>query len=68
MSIRAIAKELGISRNTVRKYLLGEAVTTAALHREVAALGYDETQRSVRRFAASLRPARTPEPLAARAV
>ena len=32
MSIRAIARELKISRNTVRKYLRGEAVKTPERH------------------------------------
>lgn len=96
MSIRAIAKELGISRNTVRKYLRGEAVDAApqqgtgrprklvpyegwlrrrveaaapvrlpatVLHREIAAMGYDGSERTVRRFLASLVPAPVPEPL-----
>lgn len=92
MSIRGISRELGISRNTVRKYLRGEAVTkvdrrgpgrprklepyedwlrrrveaaapirlpATVLHREIAAMGFDGTERTVRRFVASLYP--TPE-------
>ena len=87
MSIRAIARELRISRNTVRRYLRGEAVggvghrgpgrprklapyeawlrrrvesaapvrlPATVLHREVAAMGYDGTERTVRRFVAKL--------------
>jgi transposase len=89
MSIRAIARELGISRNTVRKYLRGEAVKTpehrgpgrprklapyenwlkrrvegaapirlpaTVLHREIVAMGFDGTERTVRRFVAGLYP------------
>ena len=85
MSIRVIAKELRISRNSVRRYLRGEAVREVALrnpgrprklasyedwlrrrvegaapirlpatvlNREVAAMGYDGTERTVRRFVA----------------
>jgi len=96
MSIRAIARELNISRNTVRKYLRGEAVKTPArrgpgrprklapyedwirrrveraapirlpstvLHREVAAMGFDGTPRTVQRFVAGLYPAPEPEPV-----
>jgi len=96
MSIRAIARELAISRNTVRKYLRGEAVKVpgrrgpgrprklepyedwirrrvegaapirlpaTVLHREVAAMGFDGTVRTVRRFVASLYPAPAPEPI-----
>lgn len=96
MSIRAIARELGISRNTVRKYLRGEAVKaperrgpgrprklepyedwirrrvegaapirlpSTVLHREVAAMGFDGTSRTVQRFVASLYPAPEPEPV-----
>ena len=33
LGIRAIARELGISRNTVRKYLRGEAVKSAGRRR-----------------------------------
>lgn len=95
LSIRGIGRELGISRNTVRKYLRGEAVkppdrkgpgrprklapyedwirqrVTSAhpirlpatvLHREVAAMGFDGTERTVRRFVASLYPEPVPEP------
>ncbi len=90
MSIRAIAREFGISSNTVRRYLRGEALDAApqqgpgrtrklvpyegwlrrrvaaaapvrlpatVLHREVAAMGYDGCERTVRRFLASLAPA-----------
>ena len=89
MGIRAIARELRISRNTVRRYLRGEAVRevggcgpgrprklapyeawlrrrvesaaparlpATVLHREVAAMGYDGTERAVRRFVAQLHP------------
>lgn len=96
MSIRGIARELKISRNTVRKYLRGEAVSAVTsrgpgrprklapyedwirrrvaaaapiqlpatvLHREVAAMGFDGTVRTVRRFVASLRPPPEIEPV-----
>jgi len=96
MSIRAIARELKISRNTVRKYLRGEAVKlperrgpgrprklapyedwirrrvkgaapirlpATVLHREVRAMGFDGTERTVRRFVSSLYPAAEPEPV-----
>lgn len=96
LSIRAIGRELGISRNTVRKYLRGEAVKppdrrgpgrprklapyedwlrkrvssahpvrlpATVLHREVAAMGFDGTERTVRRFVASLYPEPAPEPV-----
>lgn len=89
MSVRAIAKTLGISRNTVRRYLRGESVKevdkagpgrprklapfedwisrrvssahpiripATVLHREVVAMGYDGTERTVRRFVAGLYP------------
>jgi len=96
MSIRAIARELQISRNTVRKYLRGEAVKAPArrgpgrprklepyedwirrrvegaapirlpatvLHREVAAMGFDGTPRTVQRFVSGLYPTPEPEPV-----
>jgi transposase len=96
LSIRAIARELGISRNTVRKYLRGEAIRPAehrgpgrprklepyedwirrrveaaapivlpatVLHREVTAMGFDGTVRTVRRFMATLRPEPVIEPV-----
>lgn len=96
LSIRGIARELGVSRNTVRKYLRGEAVKVAGrrgpgrprklepyedwlrrrveaaapfrlpatvLCREIRAMGYDGTERTVRRFVASLRPVTEPEPV-----
>lgn len=96
MSIREIARELNVSRNTVRKYLRGEAVKppdagpvgrprklapyedwirrrvegahpvrlpATVLYREVAAMGFDGTERTVRRFVASLYPAPVPEPI-----
>lgn len=96
MSIRHIARELGISRNTVRKYLRGEAVKpptrtgpgrpsklapysdwlrrrvegakpirlpATVLHREITAMGYDGTERTVRRFVAGLYPSPEPEPV-----
>ncbi len=96
MSIRGIAKELKISRNTVRKYLRGEAVKpvprigpgrprklapyedwirrrvegaapirlpATVLQREVAAMGFDGTSRTVQRFVASLYPTPVPEPV-----
>ena len=96
LGIRAIAKELGISRNTVKRYLRGEAVGTAAhrgpgrpcilgryedwlrrrvegaaprclpatvLHREITAMGFAGTVRTVQRFVATLTPAPAPVPL-----
>lgn len=96
MGIRKIARELGVSRNTVRRYLRGEALKAVAqrgpgrprklepyedwlrrrvegaapirlpatvLHREVQAMGFDGTERTVRRFVASLYPAAEPEPV-----
>jgi len=96
MSVRGIARELGVSRNTVRKYLRGDATKpiigqgpgrprklapyedwirrrvegaapirlhATVLHREVAAMGFDGTERTVRRFVASLYPEPTPEPV-----
>lgn len=96
MSIRGIAAELGISRNTVRKYLRNEAVRNplsrgpgrpsklgpyeawlrkrvksaapirlpaTVLHREITAMGYDGTERTVRRFVATLRPVPVEEPV-----
>ena len=96
MSIHAIARELKVSRNTVRKYLRGEAVESVprrgpgrprklapyegwirrrvegaapirlpatVLQREIRAMGYDGTERTVRRFVASLRPVPEVEPV-----
>lgn len=96
LSVRAIAKELGIARNTVRKYLRGEAVKkprqrgpgrprklapyedwlrrrvesampyripATVLQREIRAMGFDGTDRTVRRFVASLYPEAEPEPV-----
>lgn len=96
LGVRAIAKELGISRNTVRKYLLGDAVMTptqrgpgrprklapyenwltrrverakpfripaTVLHREIRAMGFDGTERTVRRFVAGLYPKAEAEPV-----
>ncbi|MBW2510156.1 MAG: IS21 family transposase [Deltaproteobacteria bacterium] len=96
MSVRRIARELGISRNTVRKYLRGNALTevrprgpgrprklgpyedwlrrriraaepirlpATVLHREIAAMGFDGSARSVRRFVARLYPVAEPEPV-----
>ncbi|MCO6411608.1 MAG: IS21 family transposase [Thiogranum sp.] len=96
LSIRAIARELGVSRNTVKHYLRGEAVKPAGsrgpgrprklepyedwlrrrvegaapvrlpatvLHREVVAMGFEGTERTVRRFVAGLQPPPASEPL-----
>jgi len=95
--IRQIARELGVSRNTVRAYLRGQAVRAptdrrgpgrprklapyedwlrrrvqaaapirlpaTVLHREVVAMGFDGTERTVRRFVAGLYPASVVEPV-----
>lgn len=96
LGVRGIARELGFSRNTVRKYLRGEAVSTGlhqgpgrprslapyedwlqkriqaaapvvlpapVLHREIAAMGYTGSERTVRRFCAAIRPEPVKEPL-----
>lgn len=96
MSIRGIARELGISKNTVKKYLRGETVRpperrgpgrprklapyedwlrrrvegaapirlpATVLHREIAAMGFDGTERTVRRFVAGLYPKPEAEPI-----
>lgn len=96
MSIHGIARELSISRNTVRKYLRGDAVKMASamgpgrprtlapyedwlrrrvegaapivlpatvLHREIAAMGFSGSERTVRRFCAALRPAPVDDPV-----
>lgn len=96
LGVRAIARELGISRNTVRKYLRGEALKVkerrgpgrprklepyedwirrrvegaapirlpaTVLHREVQAMGFAGTERTVRRFVAGLYPTPQPEPI-----
>jgi transposase len=96
LSIRAISRELGVSRNTVRKHLRGEAVkppdrrgpgrprklapfedwlrqrvSSAApvrlpatvLHREIVAMGFEGTERTVRRFVADLYPEPVAEPM-----
>jgi transposase len=96
LGIRAIARQLDISRNTVRSYLRGEAVTrperrgpgrprtlepyevwlrkrvaaaapirlpATALHREIRAMGYTGTDRTVRRFLATLYPPAPAEPV-----
>lgn len=96
MSVRGIARELGISRNTVRKYLRGDAVKVperrgpgrprklapyedwlrrrvegaspirlpaTVLYREIAAMGFDGTERTVRRFVAGLYPEPVSEPI-----
>ena len=96
MSIRKIASELGISRNTVRKYLRGNALAevrergpgrpralgpyedwlrrrveaadpirlpATVLHREIAAMGFSGSERTVRRFVAGLYPTPKPEPI-----
>lgn len=96
LGIRAIARQLDISRNTVRSYLRGEAVTgperrgpgrprtlepyeawlrkrvtaaapirlpATALHREIRAMGYTGTDRTVRRFLAALYPPIPVEPV-----
>ncbi|MCC5888411.1 MAG: IS21 family transposase [Gammaproteobacteria bacterium] len=92
-SIRAIARELGIARNTVRSYLRGDVPNRAGafgrprklapfedwlrrrvdaaqplrlpatvLHRELQAIGYSGTERTVQRFIKALYPLETPEP------
>lgn len=97
MGLRAISRELGISRNTVRRYLRGDILLSrgsghgpgrpsklapfedwlrrrveaaqpirlpaTALHREIQAMGFDGTERTVRRFVAGLYPQPTPEPV-----
>lgn len=96
LSIRAIGRELHISRNTVRKYLRGEAVKppertgpgrprklaayedwlrrrvqsahpvrlpATVLHREITAMGFQGTERTVRRFVAGLYLEPAPEPV-----
>lgn len=96
MSIRAIARELGISRNTVRRYLRGEALEAVprkgpgrprklgpyeawlrrrvegaapirlpatVLHREIRAMGFAGSERTVRRFIARLAPVPVVEPV-----
>lgn len=96
MGIRAIAAELGISRNTVRRYLRGEGPTpppagrgpgrprslepferclvervegarphripATVLTREIAAMGYRGSERTVRRFVAPLYENAPPPP------
>lgn len=96
MSIRSIARECGVSRNTVRKYLRGDVVAeerqggpgrpsslepyldwlrrrvqgaapirlpATVLHREVSAMGYTGSVRSVQRAIAKLSPPPAAEPL-----
>ena len=96
MSIRKIASKIGISRNTVRKYLRGNAIAevrehgpgrpralgpyedwlrrrvkaaapirlpATVLHREIAAMGFGGSERTVRRFVAGLYPTPPPEPV-----
>lgn len=96
LSIHAIARELGISRNTVKRYLRGEAVRppgtrgpgrprklepyedwlkrrvegalplrlpATVLHREITAMGFEGTVRTVQRFVSSLLPAPVVEPV-----
>ena len=95
LGIRAISSELGVSRNTVRKYLRGEAVQAVptirgrprklapyedwirrrvsaaapvrlpatVLHREIVAMGFEGTERTVRRFVADLVPPEPVEPI-----
>ena len=96
LGIRAIARELGISRNTVKHYLRGEAVRppgargpgrprllepyedwlrrrvegaapvrlpATVLHREIVAMGFTGTARTVRRYVATLRPPPVPAPV-----
>ncbi|MFA7431775.1 MAG: IS21 family transposase [Rhodospirillaceae bacterium] len=96
LGLRAIARALRISRNTVKRYLRGEAVRppgargpgrprklepyeawlkrrvegaapvrlpATVLHREIVAMGFTGTVRTVRRFVAALRPAPDPAPV-----
>ncbi len=95
--IREVAKQMGVSRNTVRRYLrdpqaqagqrktgaprvtlldayrdtIAQRLAAAAPHwipatvilREIAALGYTGSTTQLRRYMASLRPVKPPEPL-----
>ena len=96
IGVRAIAREMGVSRNTVRRYLRDQdalkgstpgpgrpselapfqdwlrkrvngaaprRLPATALHREIAAMGYTGSVRTVRRFLATLQPKIEPEPL-----
>ncbi len=96
LGVRAIARELGVSRNTVRRYLRERAaqrrsgrrpgrpsalalyadwlcrrvaaaapvrIPATVLHRELRALGYSGSERTVRRFLAGLYPVAEPEPV-----
>ncbi len=96
LSIRGIARELGISRNTVRYYLRGGLERTpgrrrpgrprklepyeswlrrrvegaapirlpaAVLHREIKAMGFEGSVRTVQRFVSGLYPEPAPEPV-----
>lgn len=95
LGVREIARQLGLSRNTVRKYLRSQEVPlypkrsrrpskldphsdyirerleaakphwipSSVLHREICERGYTGSDRLLRRFMATLRPASAPEPL-----
>ena len=94
-SIRHIARELGISRNTVRSYLRSgkspgysprpgrpskldvykpyiqsrveaaspDWIPSTVIHREITQQGYQGSERTVRSYLATLKPAARPDPL-----